>query len=62
MNDTTVASASEREEQLCGVGSDRRRKEDVRFVQGKGNFVDDVKLDRMVFGDFVRSPYAHARI
>ena len=62
MNDTTVAPASEREEKLCGVGSDRRRKEDVRFVQGKGNYVDDVKLDGMVFGDFVRSPYAHARV
>ena len=38
------------------------RKEDVRFVRGKGNYVDDVKLPGMLFGAFLRSPYAHARI
>ncbi|MEO0945678.1 MAG: aerobic carbon-monoxide dehydrogenase large subunit, partial [Pseudomonadota bacterium] len=31
-------------------------------TQGKGNYVDDIKLDGMLAGDFVRSPYAHARI
>ncbi|MEX0696773.1 MAG: aerobic carbon-monoxide dehydrogenase large subunit [Dongiaceae bacterium] len=62
MGTTTVASAAEREKSLCGVGSDRRRKEDARFIQGKGNYVDDLKLPGMLFGDFVRSPYGHARI
>ena len=38
------------------------RKEDVRFIRGKGNYVDDVKLPGMLFGAFLRSPYAHARI
>ena len=38
------------------------RKEDVRFVRGKGNYVDDVKLPNMLYGAFLRSPYAHARI
>ena len=38
------------------------RKEDVRFVRGKGNYIDDVKLPGMLFGAFLRSPYAHARI
>jgi carbon-monoxide dehydrogenase large subunit len=38
------------------------RKEDVRFVRGKGNYVDDVKLPGMLYGAFLRSPYAHARI
>ncbi|CAN0605871.1 unnamed protein product, partial [Ectocarpus sp. 12 AP-2014] len=52
----------EREATLGGVGTARKRKEDVRFIQGAGNYVDDVKLPGMVFGDFVRSPYAHARI
>ena len=52
----------EREKTLGGIGSARRRKEDLRFIQGKGNYVDDVKLPGQVFGDFVRSPYAHARI
>lgn len=57
-----VASVEERKQNLKGMGSARRRVEDVRFVQGKGNYVDDIKLPGMLFGDFVRSPYAHARI
>src|SRR4029079_4756280 len=36
--------------------------EDARFIQGKGNYVDDLKLPGMLYGDFARSPYAHARI
>ena len=47
---------------LKGMGHSRKRVEDVRFTQGKGNYVDDIKLPGMLFGDFVRSPYAHARI
>ena len=58
----TVAPAEEREKLLGGIGSERKRKEDIRFIQGKGNYVDDVKLPGMVFGDFVRSPVAHGRI
>ncbi|MEE8123749.1 MAG: aerobic carbon-monoxide dehydrogenase large subunit [Alphaproteobacteria bacterium] len=61
-NETKVAPAPEREKQLCGIGSDRKRKEDVRFIQGKGNYVDDLKLPGMLFGDFVRSPVPHGRI
>src|SRR6201995_754911 len=38
------------------------RKEDVRFVRGKGNYVDDVQLPGMLHGAVLRSPYAHARI
>jgi CO/xanthine dehydrogenase Mo-binding subunit len=45
-----------------GLGSARKRKEDIRFVQGKGNYVDNLKLSGMLFGDFVRSQYGHARI
>ena len=57
-----VASAEERAAKLEGLGCKRKRVEDARFTQGKGNYVDDIKLPGMVFGDFVRSPYAHARI
>ena len=53
---------AERVEKLQGMGCKRKRVEDVRFTQGKGNYVDDLKLPGMVFGDFVRSPHAHARI
>ena len=56
------AKIEEREANLKGIGCSRRRTEDVRFIQGKGNYVDDVKLPGMLFGDFVRSPYGHARI
>ncbi|HEX9567645.1 MAG TPA: aerobic carbon-monoxide dehydrogenase large subunit, partial [Thermoplasmata archaeon] len=45
-----------------GVGQSVKRKEDARFVRGKGNYVDDVKLPGMLYLDIVRSPYAHARI
>src|SRR2546421_10581075 len=38
------------------------RKEDARFLRGKGNYVDDVQLPGMLHGAILRSPYAHARI
>ena len=56
------ADRAERVEKLQGMGCKRKRVEDIRFTQGKGNYVDDVKLPGMLFGDFVRSPHAHARI
>ena len=62
MGNQAIPSTEERKEKLCGMGHSRRRVEDARFIQGKGNYVDDVKLPGQVFGDFVRSPHAHARI
>jgi carbon-monoxide dehydrogenase large subunit len=38
------------------------RKEDARFIRGRGSFVDDVQLPRMLHGAILRSPVAHARI
>ncbi|HSK23074.1 MAG TPA: hypothetical protein VK906_07860, partial [Egicoccus sp.] len=38
------------------------RKEDVRFLRGHGNYVDDVRLPGMLYGAILRSPFAHARI
>ena len=61
MNDMTP-DREERKSSLKGMGSSRKRVEDARFTQGKGNYVDDIKLDVMLSGDFVRSPYAHARV
>ncbi len=58
----TAADEMNRQDALQGIGCSRKRKEDPRFVQGKGNYVDDVKLPGMLFADMVRSPYAHARI
>jgi len=59
---TTMESAAARTQKLEGLGTKRKRVEDARFTQGKGNYVDDMKLPGMLFGDFVRSPYGHARI
>ena len=39
-----------------------KRKEDPRFVRGRGNYVDDVVLPGMLHGAALRSPLAHARI
>ena len=61
MNDMTP-DRNERKANLKGLGSSRKRVEDARFTQGKGNYVDDIKLAGMLHGDFVRSPYAHARV
>jgi aerobic carbon-monoxide dehydrogenase large subunit len=47
---------------LEGMGCSRKRREDPRFIQGKGTYVDDVKMPGMLFGAMVRSPYAHARL
>jgi carbon-monoxide dehydrogenase large subunit len=61
MNDMTPTPA-QREARLEGIGCKRKRVEDIRFTQGKGNYVDDIKLPNMLHGDFVRSQYAHAKI
>jgi carbon-monoxide dehydrogenase large subunit len=39
-----------------------KRREDPRFITGRGQYVDDVKLPGTVYAAFVRSPHAHARI
>jgi aerobic carbon-monoxide dehydrogenase large subunit len=44
-----------------GYGS-MRRKEDARFIRGKGRYLDDVALPGMLHGAVLRSPHAHARI
>lgn len=62
MSEEIKLTSEQREATLGGIGSARKRKEDARFIQGKGTYVDDVKLPDMTHGDFVRSPYAHARI
>ncbi len=61
MNDIPP-TREQREAQLQGVGCKRKRVEDARFTQGKGNYVDDIRLPGMLYGDFVRSSYPHARI
>ncbi|HET7503371.1 MAG TPA: xanthine dehydrogenase family protein molybdopterin-binding subunit [Kofleriaceae bacterium] len=45
-----------------GIGASVRRKEDRRFLLGKGNYVDDITLPNQTYAVFVRSMYAHAKI
>jgi len=59
---SVMQESLERQEQLQGVGCSRKRKEDPRFIQGKGQYVDDVKMPGMLCGVLVRSPHAHAKI
>src|SRR3989449_6264332 len=44
------------------VGESIKRKEDDRFIRGKGNYVDDITLPGMLHMAILRSPFAHARI
>jgi aerobic carbon-monoxide dehydrogenase large subunit len=44
------------------IGLSVKRREDRRFLTGRGRFVDDVRLPRLVHAAIVRSPRAHARV
>jgi aerobic carbon-monoxide dehydrogenase large subunit len=44
------------------IGASILRKEDRRFLTGRGTYVADIERPGMTFGVFVRSPHAHARI
>jgi len=57
-----VPTLDERKSALKGLGTSRKRVEDARFTQGKGNYIDDIKMPNMLFGDFVRSQRAHAYV
>src|SRR4249919_3686736 len=45
-----------------GIGASVVRKEDRRFITGKGRYVDDIKLQGMTHAHFIRSPHAHAKV
>jgi carbon-monoxide dehydrogenase large subunit len=45
-----------------GIGESIKRKEDGRFLRGRGNYLDDITLPGMLHMAIVRSPHAHARI
>ena len=44
------------------LGASIKRREDPRFITGKGNYTDDLKLAGMTHAFFVRSPHANAKI
>jgi aerobic carbon-monoxide dehydrogenase large subunit len=45
-----------------GIGASVKRKEDKRFLLGKGQYTDDITLPNQAHAVFVRSPHAHAKI
>jgi carbon-monoxide dehydrogenase large subunit len=44
------------------IGKSIKRREDPRFITGRGTYVDDVKLPGTTYAVFIRSPHAYARI
>ncbi|WP_048649327.1 xanthine dehydrogenase family protein molybdopterin-binding subunit [Nitratireductor soli] len=45
-----------------GIGARVLRKEDKRFITGKGRYTDDIRNERQTYAAFVRSPHAHATV
>jgi carbon-monoxide dehydrogenase large subunit len=45
-----------------GIGAAVRRREDLRFITGKGQYTDDISRPGETRAMFVRSPHAHAKI
>ncbi len=45
-----------------GIGARVLRKEDKRFITGRGRYTDDMTVPGMCHAAFVRSPHAHATI
>jgi len=47
---------------ICGMGHSMKRKEDPRFIRGKGNYVDDIKLPGMLYGRMIGASVPAAEI
>ena len=45
-----------------GLGASVKRSEDIRFLTGKGRYVDDINRPGQTYACFVRSPHAHATL
>ena len=48
--------------QSFGIGQPAQRVEDVRFLTGRGRYVDDIHLHGEAHAAVILSPHAHARI
>src|SRR4029079_3307921 len=61
---TTAQDVHPRESPVSatGIGAPVRRKEDQRFITGKGQYTDDINRPGQTYAYFVRSPHAHANI
>ena len=45
-----------------GIGASPKRREDIRFLTGTGNYTDDINLPGQAYVHFLRSDIAHAKI
>ena len=45
-----------------GIGASSKRREDVRFLTGAGNYTDDINLRGQAYVHFLRSDVAHGKI
>ncbi len=45
-----------------GIGASSKRREDVRFLTGTGNYTDDINLRGQAYVHFLRSDVAHGRV
>ncbi|MDE4096020.1 xanthine dehydrogenase family protein molybdopterin-binding subunit [Phaeobacter gallaeciensis] len=45
-----------------GIGASPKRREDVRFLTGTGNYTDDINLNNQAYVHFLRSDVAHGKI
>ncbi|MGA8038533.1 MAG: aerobic carbon-monoxide dehydrogenase large subunit, partial [Acidimicrobiia bacterium] len=59
---TTTEHALRTTPEVGGLGHSRKRVEDARFIEGRGNYVDDIVLPGMLHMAIHRSPLAHAKI
>ncbi|MBL9035645.1 MAG: hypothetical protein JNN33_12835, partial [Rhodospirillaceae bacterium] len=45
-----------------GIGASVKRKEDFRFLTGRGTYTDDINRPGQAYAYILRSPHAHAEI
>ena len=45
-----------------GIGASTKRREDVRFLTGRGRYTDDINLHGQLYAWFVRSQVAHGKL
>src|SRR5947209_2872767 len=57
-----ASSTKETAMTATGIGAAVRRKEDQRFITGKGHYTDDINRPGQTYAYFLRSPHAHAKL
>ena len=45
-----------------GIGARVKRREDLRFITGNGQYTDDIKVPNQTYAYILRSMHGHAKI